>query len=73
MTSPLLKNNTFSGPLTDTSAKVSRNPIWLILAFLLPFLGMWIGFAVCGVHPFGDRQMLYSDLREHYYPFLQEF
>ncbi len=73
MTSPLLKNNTFSGPLTDTSAKVSRNPIWLILAFLLPFLGMWIGFAVCGVHPFGDRQMLYSDLREQYYPFLQEF
>ncbi|MBQ1965958.1 MAG: YfhO family protein, partial [Clostridia bacterium] len=46
---------------------------WLILAFLVPMVGMWVGFACCGVHPFGDKQMLYSDLREQYYPFLQEF
>ncbi len=50
-----------------------ENPIWLILAFLIPMVGMWVGFAACGVHPFGDMQMLYSDLREQYYPFLQEF
>lgn len=53
--------------------RAGRNPVWLILAFLLPLIGMWIGFAVCRVHPFGDMQMLYSDLREQYYPFLQEF
>ncbi len=53
--------------------KISRNPIWLILAFFIPMIGMWVGFAFCEVHPFGDMQMLYSDLREQYYPFLQEF
>ncbi len=53
--------------------KRKETPIWLFLAFLLPMMGMWVGFAACGVHPFGDMQMLYSDLREQYYPFLQEF
>ncbi|MBO5247844.1 MAG: YfhO family protein, partial [Clostridia bacterium] len=47
--------------------------LWLFLAFLIPMVGMWAGFAACGVHPFGNMQMLYSDLREQYYPFLQEF
>lgn len=46
---------------------------WVAAAFLVPMLAMWIGFALCKVHPFGDMQMLYSDLREQYYPFLQEF
>jgi len=73
MTSPLLNRNPVTETVRETTQKISKNPLWLILAFLLPFLGMWIGFAVCGVHPFGDRQMLYSDLREQYYPFLQEF
>ena len=53
--------------------KRKKTPLWLILAFLVPMVGMWVGFACCGVHPFGDNQMLYSDLREQYYPFLQEF
>ncbi len=53
--------------------KRKETPLWLFLAFLIPMVGMWVGFAACGVHPFGDMQMLYSDLREQYYPFLQEF
>ena len=53
--------------------KQKQNPIWLILAFAIPMIAMWIGFAFCKVHPFGDMQMLYSDLREQYYPFFQEF
>ncbi len=53
--------------------KRRETPLWLFLAFLIPMVGMWVGFAACGVHPFGDMQMLYSDLREQYYPFLQEF
>ncbi|MBQ1272065.1 MAG: YfhO family protein, partial [Clostridia bacterium] len=53
--------------------KRKQSPLWLILAFLVPMVGMWVGFACYGVHPFGDKQMLYSDLREQYYPFLQEF
>ncbi len=58
---------------TPLLKKRCQNPLWLILAFLIPMVGMWVGFAACGVHPFGDMQMLYSDLREQYYPFLQEF
>ena len=73
MISPLLKHGQqkVSSPLEET--KMSRNPLWLILAFFIPFFAMWVGFAVCDVHPFGDKQMLWSDLREQYYPFLQEF
>lgn len=73
MTSPLLKHSKsyFTSPTEEK--KVSRNPLWLLLAFFIPFFAMWVGFAVCGVHPFGDKQMLWSDLREQYYPFLQEF
>lgn len=59
-------------PLTEIKGK-RETPLWLFLAFLIPMAGMWVGFAACGVHPFGDMQMLYSDLREQYYPFLQEF
>ena len=59
-----------TGPLNK---KTGKNPLWLILAFAIPMIGMWVGFALCKVHPFGDMQMLYSDLREQYYPFLHEF
>ena len=84
MTSPLLKNS----PAPSVQKPVSRNPVWLILAFLIPMIAMWIGFALCGVRPFAipiegllkfltnegaQNQMLWSDLREQYYPFLQEF
>ncbi len=59
--------------MTSPLAKRRETPLWLFLAFLIPMIGMWVGFAACGVHPFGDMQMLYSDLREQYYPFLHEF
>lgn len=71
MTSPLLTER--PALRTPERKPIGRNPIWLILAFLLPFLGMWAAFIVCEVHPFGDMQILYSDLRAQYYPFLQEF
>lgn len=58
---------------SSLESKRRGTPLWLILSFLIPMIGMWIGFAFCKVHPFGDMQMLYSDLREQYYPFLHEF
>ena len=53
--------------------KQNKGNLWIFLSFVIPLVGMWIGFALCRVHPFGEMQMLYSDLREQYYPFFQEF
>lgn len=47
--------------------------LWLIVAFFVPFLLMYICFAVKGVEPFGDQQILVTDLWHQYYPFLVDF
>jgi len=44
--------------------------LWPALAFAIPFVLMWLGFAVHGVFPFGDRQVLVTDAWHQYYPFL---
>ncbi len=41
-------------------------------AFLLPMLALYAVFAFNGVHPFGDKQILVTDLWHQYYPFLCE-
>ncbi|MGN1086760.1 MAG: YfhO family protein, partial [Porcipelethomonas sp.] len=45
--------------------------IYLILSFLLPFVIMWFFFAKSEVHPFGDKQILVTDLWHQYYPFFR--
>ncbi|NMA07934.1 MAG: YfhO family protein [Clostridiales bacterium] len=40
------------------------------LAFFIPALLLGIAFALHGVYPFGDRQILVTDLWQQYYPFL---
>ncbi len=46
----------------------------LLLAYLIPFLGMLILLAVCGYEPFGNNKaLLYSDEYHQYYPFFVEF
>lgn len=45
--------------------------LWEILAFVLPFLFIGIGFYIAEMHPFGDRQFLVTDLWHQYYPFFQ--
>ncbi len=49
-----------------------RNKIFFI-TFLIAFIIMMIAFAVCGMFPFGDRQILVIDAWHQYYPFLSEF
>ncbi len=71
MRSPLKLS--LKSPSRSPLEKQRETPFWLVLSFLIPMFGMWIGFIASGVHPFGDMQMLYSDLREQYYPFLHEF
>lgn len=45
--------------------------IYLIFSFLLPFIIMWFFFAQNEVHPFGDKQILVTDLWHQYYPFFR--
>lgn len=47
--------------------------IFLILAFFVPFLIMGVMFIRAGVYPFGDRQVMFSDCKQQYLPFLKEF
>ena len=53
--------------------EISRTPLFLILSFLVPFIIMGVVFARAGLYPFGERQVLYSDCKQQYYPFLREF
>lgn len=63
-------NNLIDPPQT---AKFFHRNLWLIVAFAVPFLLMYICFACAGVEPFGDKQILVTDLWHQYYPFLVEF
>ena len=45
--------------------------VWEILAFIIPFLLIGIGFWKGKMHPFGDNQFLVTDLWHQYYPFFQ--
>lgn len=45
--------------------------VFLILSFILPFLIIWIFFIQSEVHPFGDKQILVTDLWHQYYPFFR--
>lgn len=48
----------------------SKNFIIGAASFLLPMLALYIIFIFNGVHPFGNRQILVTDLWHQYYPFL---
>ena len=43
------------------------------LAFFMPFLFLLVAFTIEGCSPFGDRQILVTDLWHQYYPFLVDF
>ncbi len=53
--------------------EISKTPLFLILSFIVPFIIMGVVFARAGIYPFGDRQVLYSDCKQQYLPFLKEF
>ncbi|MBQ9839245.1 MAG: YfhO family protein [Oscillospiraceae bacterium] len=46
---------------------------YLLLAFLLPLLGVMTIQLFGGYSPFGNRSMLYSDMYHQYYPFFVAF
>lgn len=54
------------------SGFIARN-LWFIIAFFVPFALMYACFAFAKVAPFGDNQILATDLWHQYYPFLVDF
>ena len=46
---------------------------YLLLAFLLPFLGYTMVMLISQYTPFGSSSILYSDMYHQYYPFFVEF
>ncbi|MBQ3969979.1 MAG: YfhO family protein, partial [Clostridia bacterium] len=60
--------------LANLKTKEERNTkIFLVLSFFVPFLIMAVVFAKKGVYPFGDRQIMFSDCKQQYLPFLKEY
>ena len=57
------------------NVKLNRPIKWnyLLIAFLIPFLGMLCLMIVAGAEPFGNKSMLYSDMYHQYYPFFKAF
>ncbi len=51
----------------------SRERLPLLLSFCLPFLISGIAFAIAGLFPFGDRQIMAHDGWHQYYPFFRAF
>ena len=47
--------------------------LWFFVAFFVPFILMYIFFAIAKVSPFGTEQILVTDLWHQYYPFLVDF
>lgn len=58
---------------TLRDGKFFRRNLFVFLSFLVPFALMFIAFAVMGCRPFGDKQILVTDLWHQYYPFLVDF
>ena len=46
---------------------------YLLIAFLIPVVGMLGVMIVAGAEPFGQNSMLYSDMYHQYYPFFKAF
>ena len=54
-------------------AAMAKRNLYVWLAFLIPFILMVTAFALMEVSPFGDKQILVTDLWHQYFPFLVDF
>jgi len=52
---------------------MKKNRILLLLSFFMPAAIILIVLAVNGVSPFGDKNILFSDMGAQYYPFLSDY
>ncbi|MDR1689096.1 MAG: YfhO family protein [Clostridiales bacterium] len=54
------------------AAPYKAKPFYLAVSFLLPFIIFAVVFVFIGIYPFGTRQIMISDFREQYLPFLSD-
>ncbi len=52
---------------------LNNKRLYLLLAFLLPVVGIFAVMIIRGFMPFGKTSMLYSDMYHQYYPFFVAF
>lgn len=69
MTATINKADSLKKPARKKKSFLHRHK-YLILAFLIPFVIMGVAFAIAGIAPFGNKQILVVDLWHQYYPFL---
>lgn len=50
-----------------------NNNLYIILAFVVPFLLMYLAYAFHKCQPFGDQQILVTDLWHQYFPYLVDY
>ena len=50
-----------------------NNNLYIVLAFIIPFLLMYLAYAFHKCQPFGDQQILVTDLWHQYFPFLVDY
>ena len=55
-----------------THNRKGETRLYLFLAFLLPFVIIWGMYIFYEIHPFGDKQILVTDLWHQYFPFFRE-
>lgn len=73
---PAVKKRKKAEPVTlnnksNSKGFFSKN-MFIVLAFVIPFVLMTAAFGVMKVSPFGDNQILVTDLWHQYYPFLAD-
>ncbi len=73
--SEIKKLSFFDCPAQPTlrEGKFFHRNVFVIFSFLIPFALMFTAFAVMGCQPFGDKQILVTDLWHQYFPFLVDF
>ena len=73
---PAVKKKKKSAPVTIENKSGFKgffsNNLFIILAFVVPFVLMTAAFGVMKVSPFCDNQILVTDLWHQYYPFLAD-
>ena len=71
----ILKKPTYNPPTLRKQTFLDKYAylLYVLMAFLIPFLLMFFAFKVMGVAPYGDKQILVTDLWHQYYPFLVDY
>lgn len=71
----MLKKPSYTPPTLRKKSFIEKYAylLYVLLAFLIPFLLMFFAFKVMGVAPYGTKQILVTDLWHQYYPFLVDY